>query len=65
MTRAIENIAAGDASKTLAQLGIAPDKRVTILVDESLADIARRTREEAKRRGMTDEIVKQLMRPDA
>ena len=65
MTRAIENIAAGDASKILAQLGIAPDKPVTVLVDESLAEIARRAREEAKRRGMTDDIFKELVQSDA
>ena len=44
--------------------GIAPNKRVTVLIDESLEDVAERARREAARRRLTpegyDEIMKSL-----
>jgi len=61
MTRILENIKALEASRILAEQGVGPNQNVTVIVEESLADIARRTREQARRRGMTDEIFQQLM----
>lgn len=61
MTRTIENIAASEVSAVLAQQGIDPARPVTVLIEETLADIARRTREEAHKRGMTDAIFAELM----
>jgi len=36
------------------------DKPVTVLVDEDMAEIARRVRAKAKARGMTDEVFEAL-----
>ncbi len=62
MTTTLENIAAEDVSRVLVQRGISPDKRVTVIIDESLVDIARRTREKARQRGMTEQIFQELMK---
>ena len=56
----LENVAAGDVSRILAEQGIAKDKPVTVLVDEDMAEIARRVRAQAKARGMTDEVFEAL-----
>lgn len=61
MTTTFENIPAGDVSKILAKQGIASDRRVTVLVEEGLTDIAERIRKKAQARGMTDEIFDRLM----
>lgn len=61
MTTTFENIPAGEVSNILAQRGIASDCRVTVLLDESLADIAERIRKKAQGRGITDEIFDRLM----
>ncbi len=61
MTTTFENIPASDVSKILAQQGIAANQRVTVLVEESLTDIAERIRKKAEARGMTNEIFDRLM----
>ena len=61
MTTTIENVPAGEVSRRLASKGIDPDKRVTVLIDETLEDIAKRARREAKRRGLTQEKYEELM----
>ena len=60
VTTTIENVSAAEVSRILAERGIPPDKRVTVLVDEDLADVARRIRERAAARGMTEEIFREL-----
>lgn len=62
MVRTIEDIPAGEATDILAKQGILPDKKVTVLVDETPVEIAERIRSEAARRGMTDEVFDDLMR---
>ena len=52
MSTTFGKIAAGDVSRILAEQGIAKDKPVTVLVDEDMAEIARRVRAKAK-----DEVV--------
>ena len=42
MSTTLEKIAAGDVSRILAEQGIPKDKPVTVLVDEDMAQIARR-----------------------
>ena len=62
MTKTLENIPAEEVSRVLVQQGIAPGKPVTVIIEESLADIARRTRRKAKQRGMTEQIFQELMK---
>lgn len=62
MTTTFENIPAGEVSKRLASKGIDPDKPVTVLVDESMEDVIRRIRKEAKARGMTEEKYREIMK---
>jgi len=52
MGTTLETIVAGDVSRILAEQGIPKDKSVTVLVDEDMAEIARRVRAKAK-----DEVV--------
>ena len=42
--------------------GVAPNKRATVLIDESLEDIAERARREAARRGLTPEAYDEIMK---
>lgn len=60
MSTTLEKIAAGDVSRILAEQGIPKDKLVTVLVDEDMAEVARRIRAKAKARGMTDEAFEAL-----
>ncbi len=60
MSMTLEKIAAGDVSRILAEQGIPKDKPVTVLVDEDMAEVARRIRAKAKARGMTDEAFEAL-----
>ena len=60
MSTTLEKIAAGDVSRILAERGIPKDKPVTVLVDEDIAEVARRIRAKAKARGMTDEVFEAL-----
>ncbi len=62
MDRLIENIAASEVSRILAERHIPADKPVTVLIDETMADIARRTRLNARAKGITEEIFADLMR---
>ena len=62
MSRTIEDIAARDVSRILEEQGIAPEQKVTVVVDESLSDIAKRTRTKATARGMTEQIFEELMK---
>ena len=61
MTKILAGITA-KVRDILNEQGIAPDKLVTVTVDESLSDIAKRTRQEAEKQGMTDKIVNDLMK---
>lgn len=61
MTRTLENIPAESVSELLAKEGIDPKQKVTVIVEEGLADIARRTRKEAERRGMTAALFEEIM----
>ncbi|NKC10819.1 MAG: hypothetical protein GKR94_01000 [Gammaproteobacteria bacterium] len=60
MTRTIENIYAAKISRVLAEKEILPDKAVTGVLDEEMADIARRMRDTAKARGMTEALFDEL-----
>ena len=60
MSTTLDKIAAGDVSRMLAEQGIAKDKLVTVLVDEDMAEVARRIRAKAKARGVTDEVFETL-----
>lgn len=62
MTTTLENVPAGEVSERLASKGIAPNKRVTVLIDESLEDVAERARREAARRGLTPEAYDEIMK---
>ena len=62
MTTTFENIPAGEVSQRLASKGMDPDKPVTVLVDESMEDVIRRIRKEAKARGMTEEKYREIMK---
>ena len=60
MSTTLEKVAAADVSRILAKQGIPADKPVTVLVDEDMAEIAKRMREKARARGMTEEIFAEL-----
>lgn len=57
-----ENIPLGEVSERLAREGIDPNTRVTVLIDESMADVITRIRREAQQRGMTQEEYEEIMR---
>lgn len=57
----LQNVPAAEVSERLAKKGIDPDKPVTVLIDESLEDVARRMRAKASARGMTPELFKKLI----
>ena len=61
MTTTLKDIPAEEVSTLLADKGIDPRKPVTVLVDESLSDIAERINKEAKARGLTPELYKEIM----
>ncbi|NBC31990.1 MAG: hypothetical protein GVY13_04875 [Alphaproteobacteria bacterium] len=60
------DVTVGEATKELRRLDLPDDRRVRIVLEpdnmESLSEIARRCREEAKRAGMTEEVFEDLMR---
>lgn len=60
MSTTLEKIAASEVSRILAERGIPKDKPVTVLVDEDMAEVARRIRAKARARGMTDEVFEAL-----
>lgn len=64
MSKVLENVAAAEVSKKLAEAGVAPDEPVSVYVgrEESLADVADLIRKEAQARGMTNEIFEELMK---
>jgi hypothetical protein len=62
MTKIIENVPASDVSGLLAKQGIDPAKPVTVIVDESLEEIARRSREYARKQGMTADSFDRLLK---
>ena len=57
-----ENIPLGEVSERLAREGIDPNTRVTVLIDESMADVITRIRRQARQRGMTQEAYDEIMR---
>jgi hypothetical protein len=64
MATTLPNIAVDQIAEELTRRGFAPNQRVTVTVDESLSEIARRASEEAERRGLTDEIFRKLMQDE-
>ena len=58
------DIPAAEVSKRLAQKGIDPEKPVTVLIDETLEDLAERMRTKAADRGMTPELFRELINAD-
>lgn len=60
----LQNVPAAEVSKRLAKKGIDPDKPVTVLIDESLEDVARRMRTKAGKRGMTPQLFEKLIKSD-
>ena len=62
MSTTLDKIAAGDVSRMLAEQGIAKDQLVTVLVDEDMAEVARRIRAKAKAKAcsVTDEVLETL-----
>jgi hypothetical protein len=65
MSTTLENIPASQVSEILAKQGVRPDKTVTVIVDENLSDVARRVREQAKKRGMSADILEDILKDES
>jgi len=62
MTNTLENVPAADVSEMLLKQGVYPDKPVTIIVDESLPELAARSRAYAEKRGLTATKLQELLK---
>ena len=58
----MRNVAAADVSNELARRGVAPDERVVVLRKEDMLALAEEIRQEALRRGMTQEMLDEILR---
>jgi hypothetical protein len=64
MKTALVDITAGQASEELARRGVPPDEKVVVVRKSDMLDLADRIRAEAMRRGMTEELFKDLMKDE-
>jgi hypothetical protein len=54
-------IPAAEVSRTLAERGVAPDEPVAVLLRSDLIRLAREIRQEAKARGMTPDVLEDIL----
>lgn len=61
MSTTLANVTVKQISEELAKRGFSPEQKVTVTVDQSLSEIARRATEDAERRGLTDALFQELI----
>lgn len=59
-----KTVLAGEASQELARLGVPPNERVLVVRRERMIELANQIRALARERGMTDELLAELLKDD-
>lgn len=62
MNAILRDIPAAKASEELARLGVPPDERVVVVRQRRLREVAEEIRQEALNRGMTQEILDDILK---